>query len=282
MYQDLDLKIAAARARRDLFDALGKLNGGHYGACLSVIEALTELYFREMKNDPADPSDPDRDLFVLSKGHAGFGLYAVLAQRGYLPRERLSAYEDGVMLPKHADKHRIPGVELSTGSLGIGFSAAVGMALSLQRAGSSRRVYTLLGDGELDEGIVWEAAMAASKYHLGNLIALIDYNKLQFDGDSNAVMGLEPLADRFRAFGWQTTEVDGHDFSDLRRGFDLARSATDRPAVLIAHTIKGKGIPFMEGDPLWHGGTCSLEQLEEGTAFLAAELASLEALRKEV
>ena len=281
MWSDLDLKRLAAEARLDFFTALGQLGGGHYGACLSVIDLLTYLYFQEMNIDPANPAWPERDLFVLSKGHAGFGLYAVLAARGFFPKSRLSAYENGVMLPKHADKHRIPGVELSTGSLGIGFSAAVGMAVSLQRSGSSRRVYTLLGDGELNEGIVWEAAMAASKYGLDNLTAVIDYNKLQFDGDSNTVMGLEPLAARWQSFGWQVTEIDGHDFPSIARGFDFARSVSNAPQVLIAHTVKGKGVPFMEGQTIWHGGTCSPEQLEEGLRYLQAQVASLRA-EKEV
>jgi transketolase len=268
-----ELEKAALSARRNLFDALGKLGSGHYGACLSEIEIITYLYFREMNVKPEDPKWEGRDRFVLSKGHGGFGLYAVLAERGFMPRERLARLEDGVMLPKHADKHRIPGVELSTGSLGQGLSAACGMALCAKRDGSPIRVYAVLGDGECNEGQIWEAAMAAGKYKLDNLVATVDYNHLQFDGPTQEVMPLEPFADKWRASGWYAIEVeDGHDFDQLEAAYKEARGVVGKPVVILAHTVKGKGISFMENATEWHGGSCNAEQLAQGYRDLGMEV----------
>ena len=258
------LEQVALAARRNLFSALGELGGGHYGACLSEIEILTYLYFEEMKVKPESPSWEDRDRFVLSKGHGGFGLYSVLAERGFLPRERLKAYENGVMLPKHADKHRIPGVDVSTGSLGQGLSIACGMAMAAARDKTNVRVYALLGDGECNEGQIWEAAMTAAKYHLDNLIAAVDFNALQFDGKTENVMPLEPFTEKWRAFGWHAAEADGHDFDSIRQAYREARAVTGQPSVIIMHTVKGKGISFMENATRWHGGTCSKEERIQG------------------
>lgn len=267
-----DLKLVANNARKNLFEAFYKLGSGHYGAVLSEIEPLVYLYFKEMNVRPDDPNWEGRDRFVLSKGHGGFGLYAVLAERGFIPRERLSAYENGVMLPKHADKHRIPGVDISTGSLGQGFSMATGMAIAAQRDKKDIRVYTLLGDGECNEGQVWEAAMAAAKYRLDNFVAVIDKNVLQFDGGTEEVMPLEPFALKWEAFGWHAINVmDGHNFDYLEKAFEEARATKDRPTVIIANTIKGKGISFMEGVTAWHGGSCNDDNYKQGLSDLETE-----------
>lgn len=258
------LEEIALDARRNLFSSLGELGGGHYGACLSEIEILTYLYFEEMKIRPQEPEWEGRDRFVLSKGHGGFGLYAVLAERGFLAKERLKVYENGVMLPKHADKHRIPGVDVSTGSLGQGLSIACGMAIAAKQDGAGIRVYALLGDGECNEGQIWEAAMMAGKYKLSNLVAAVDFNFLQFDGRTEDVMPLEPFADKWRAFGWNVIEAAGHDFESIRRAYKKARNIVDKPSIIIMRTVKGKGISFMENSVKWHGGTCNEEQLAQG------------------
>jgi len=267
------LEQVALAARQNLFKALGDLGSGHYGACLSEIELITYLYFEEMNVDPAKPDWAERDRFVLSKGHGGFGLYAVLAERGFMPRERLGRLEDGVMLPKHADKHRVPGVDISTGSLGQGLSVACGMALCATREGKGVRVYAVLGDGECNEGQIWEAAMAAGKYRLGNLVAAVDYNHLQFDGTTDDVMPLEPFADKWRACGWHAITIeDGHDFDLIRKAYAEARMVEDKPVVILAHTVKGKGISFMENALVWHGGSCNEEQLKQGYRDLGMEV----------
>lgn len=264
------LKQAALNARRDLLTALSSLGGGHFGACLSEIDILTYLYFEEMNIRPEEPLWEGRDRFVLSKGHGGFGLYSVLAQRGFIPGERLSAFEDGVMLPKHADKHRVPGVDLSTGSLGQGLSAACGMALAAKRDDSGVRVFALLGDGECNEGQIWEAAMFAAKYKLNNLIAAVDANGLQFDGRSGDIMPMEPMAEKWKAFGWFVREADGHDFVSVRNAYRQAALA-DRPSMIIFRTVKGKGISYMENVTQWHSGNPDPLQLAEGCRQLGIE-----------
>lgn len=264
------LKQAALNARRDLLTALSSLGGGHFGACLSEIDILTYLYFEEMNIRPEEPLWEGRDRFVLSKGHGGFGLYSVLAQRGFIPRERLSAFEDGVMLPKHADKHRVPGVDLSTGSLGQGLSAACGMALAAKRDDSGVRVFALLGDGECNEGQIWEAAMFAAKYKLNNLIAAVDANGLQFDGRSGDIMPMEPMAEKWKAFGWFVREADGHDFVSVRNAYRQAALA-ERPSMIIFRTVKGKGISYMENVTQWHSGNPDPLQLVEGCRQLGIE-----------
>lgn len=264
------LEQAALNARRDLLTALSSLGGGHFGACLSEIDILTYLYFEEMNIRPEEPLWEGRDRFVLSKGHGGFGLYSVLAQRGFIPRERLSAFEDGVMLPKHADKHRVPGVDLSTGSLGQGLSAACGMALAAKRDDSGVRVFALLGDGECNEGQIWEAAMFAAKYKLNNLIAAVDANGLQFDGRSGDIMPMEPMAEKWKAFGWFVREADGHDFVSVRNAYRQAALA-ERPSMIIFRTVKGKGISYMENVTQWHSGNPDPLQLAEGCRQLGIE-----------
>ena len=266
------LEESALRARQNLFLSLNRLGGGHFGACLSEIDILTYLYFEEMRVRPEEPDWHRRDRFILSKGHGGFGLYSVLAERGFMPRERLAAVEDGVMLPKHADRHRVPGVDLSTGSLGQGLSAACGMALAAKRDGSGSRVFVLLGDGECNEGQIWEAAMFARKYELDNLIAAVDANKLQFDGRSEAIMPMEPMPERWRACGWCAEEADGHNFSAIRDAYQRAGNA-DGPAAIIFRTVKGKGVSFMENQVKWHSGLCSSEEFVRGCRELRIEAA---------
>jgi transketolase len=258
------LNEIALSARRNLFSSLCELGGGHFGACLSEIEILTYLYFEEMNIRPEDPDWSGRDRFVLSKGHGGYGLYSVLAERGFMPKERLSYYENGVMLPKHADRHRIPGVDVSTGSLGQGLSIACGMALAAKRDGSRVRVFSLLGDGECNEGQIWEAAMFACKYQLDNLAAAVDVNALQFDGKCEDVMPMESLADKWQSFGWHVFEADGHDFNEIRKAYVKARDVKKQPTIILFNTIKGKGISFMENVAKWHGGSCNEEELKQG------------------
>lgn len=268
--EERTLEQIAADIRISLFKAFAELEGGHYGACFSITEIMTQLYFREMRVDPANPQWPERDRFVLSKGHAGFGLYATLAERGFFPREFLTSRRDGIILPKHADKHRVPGVDVSTGSLGQGLSIAVGMAIAARRQDKGIRVFALMGDGELNEGQIWEAAMAAAKYGLDNLVGIVDNNRLQVDGPPEAVMPIEPLADKWRSFGWAVEKAAGHDFAQLGAAFERARKVRGQPAVVIAQTIKGKGVSFMENARDWHGGTCTPAQLEIGLGELQA------------
>lgn len=258
------LEDIALAARQNLFSSLCQLGGGHFGACLSEIELLTYLYFEEMNIKVDEPYWSERDRFVLSKGHGGFGLYSVLMEKGFLPREHLCTYEGGVMLPKHADKHRVPGVDVSTGSLGQGLSIACGMALTAKRVQSNIRVFALLGDGECNEGQIWEAAMLAGKYGLDNLIAAVDMNELQFDGKTDDIMPIEPFAEKWRAFGWYVFEIDGHDFVQIRDAYAKARVCERKPVMILAHTIKGKGISFMENAVKWHGGACNEEEIQQG------------------
>lgn len=265
-----ELSEIARRARRAILTMITEAGSGHPGGSLSAVEILTLLYFKVMKIDPQRPDWPERDRFVLSKGHAAPALYAVLAERGFFPRGELNGLRKlGSMLQGHPDMKRTPGVEISTGSLGQGFSAAVGMALGARLNGGASRVYALLGDGELQEGQVWEAAMAAAHYKLDRLTAFVDHNGYQIDGPITEVMSPEPIADKFRAFGWQVFEVDGHDLAALAAAVDQVLSVMGRPQAVICRTIKGKGVSFMENQAGWHGKAPSREQLEQALAELA-------------
>jgi transketolase len=251
---------------------IGTAGSGHPGGSLSAADILTALYFSVMQLDPADPSWPERDRFVLSKGHAAPALYAVLAERGYFPVEELKGLRRlGSILQGHPDMKSTPGVEASTGSLGQGLSFAVGLAAAAKLDGAPWRVYVVLGDGELQEGQVWEAAMAAAHFGLDNLTAIVDNNGLQIDGPVEKVMSIEPVADKWRAFGWQVTNIDGHDFGQILGALAQARETAGRPAVIIARTIKGRGVPFMENRAEWHGKAPSAEQLEEALRLLVDE-----------
>ncbi|MFR1051144.1 MAG: transketolase [Lachnospirales bacterium] len=255
------LELAAAKIRSLAMDQVYTAASGHIGGSLSVADILTVLYFDVMKVDPENPKAPDRDRLVLSKGHTTPALYAALALRGYFPKEELKLFRSirGHM-SGHPDMVHVPGVDMSTGSLGQGISAAVGMALAGKIDRKDYRVYAVLGDGEIEEGQVWEAAMAAAKYHLDNLTAVVDVNGLQIDGSTADVMPSEPLDKKFEAFNWNVIHVDGHDLAALEDAFAQAAACTGKPTVLLAETVKGKGVSFMENDAGWHGKAPNEEQ----------------------
>ena len=255
------LELAAAKIRSLAMDQVYTAASGHIGGSLSVADILTVLYFDVMKVDPENPKAPDRDRLVLSKGHTTPALYAALALRGYFPKEELKLFRSirGHM-SGHPDMVHVPGVDMSTGSLGQGISAAVGMALAGKIDRKDYRVYAVLGDGEIEEGQVWEAAMAAAKYHLDNLTAVVDVNGLQIDGSTADVMPSEPLDKKFEAFNWNVIHVDGHDLAALEDAFAQAAACTGKPTVLLAETVKGKGVSFMENDAGWYGKAPNEEQ----------------------
>ena len=271
------LELTAAKGRRLGMEMVFRAASGHIGGSFSAMDILTELYFEEMRIDPAAPRAPGRDRFVLSKGHCTPALYSILALRGYFPEKDLELFRSikGHM-SGHPDMAHVPGVDMSTGSLGQGISAAVGMALAGKLDGAPYRVYALLGDGEVEEGEVWEAAMSAAKYGLDNLCAIVDVNGLQIDGRTADVMPSEPLDKKFAAFNWHVITVDGHDFDALRAAFAEARQVKGQPTVLIAKTVKGKGVSFMENDAGWHGKAPNAEQYEKAVAELDAAVKRLE------
>lgn len=239
--------------RVDVLTAIHKAQSGHPGGSLSVCEILTLLYQDRMHIDAEAPDDPDRDRLVLSKGHAAPMLYRNLVEKGYLPAESMgSLRQTNSLLQGHPTNHT-PGVEMPAGPLGLGLGAAQGMALGLKLSGSKARVYAVLGDGETNEGAVWEAAMSAPKFALDNLCAIVDYNKVQLDGTTDEVMPLRDLAAKWRAFGWNVIECDGHDLVALDAALDAAEQTKGVPTVIVAHTVKGKGVSFMEGKSAWHG-----------------------------
>jgi len=244
----------AAKIRVDIIKSIHSAGSGHPGGSLSCADIITALYFGEMNVNPDDPKMEDRDKFVLSKGHAAPAMYAALGEKGFFPVEELMTLRKmGSRFQGHANMHYVPGVEMSTGSLGQGFSVSVGMALAGKLDDSNGRVYVLLGDGELQEGIVWEAAMAAPNYGLDNLTAFVDWNKLQIDGRNEEVMKVTPIDEKFKAFGWNVITINGHDFDEIFQALDDARSVKGRPTVIVAETIKGKGVDFMEDQAGWHG-----------------------------
>jgi transketolase len=248
------LQRQARLLRQDVIRMTHAARSGHPGGALSAADVVTALYFKVLRLDPSRPDWPDRDRFVLSKGHACPLWYAALAERGYFPVDELLTLRriDG-RLQGHPDMTKTPGVDITTGSLGQGLSAGVGMALGLRLDRRPSRVYVILGDGELNEGQVWEAAMAAAKYRLDNLTAVVDYNNLQLDGWCDEIMPLEPLADKWRAFNWEVIEIDGHAMTEILEAFARAARVKGRPTVIIAHTVKGKGVSFMEDQRDWHG-----------------------------
>ncbi len=248
----------ALTLRRDIVSMLGRAGSGHTGGSLSCIDILTVLYFGVMRHDPQNPSWPQRDRFVLSKGHAAPAQYAALARAGYFPPEHLNTLRRlGSTLQGHPDMNKTAGIEVSTGSLGQGLSMACGMAAALPQ----QRIYTVLGDGECQEGQVWEAAMSAAHYQLGNLCAVIDHNGLQIDGEVCQVMNINPLADKWQAFGWQVLSVDGHRYDELLQALEEAALEKERPTVIIARTVKGKGVSFTENQVCWHGVAPNDEQV---------------------
>ena len=256
-----ELKLTANKVRRHILEGVYSAGCGHPGGSLSIADILTYLYFEEMRVDPKNAANPERDRFVLSKGHTAPALYGALAERGFIGREEISTLRRiDSRLQGHPDMKGIPGVDMSTGSLGLGFSASVGMALAGKHYNNSYRVYTILGDGETQEGQVWEAAMFAAHYKLDNLVAILDLNGLQIDGDIADVMNPHPHDEKFRSFGWNVVVADAHDFEDLARAFEIAKATKGQPTIIIAKSTKGKGVSFMENKPEWHGQAPKEEQ----------------------
>ncbi|MEJ2744364.1 MAG: transketolase [bacterium] len=259
-----EMEDRARAVRRSIIKMIAKAGSGHPGGSLSISDILTSLYFTRLNHRPKEPRWRDRDRVVLSKGHSVPALYAVLAECGYFPKSALLRLRKmGSILQGHPDMTRTPGVEASTGSLGQGISIAVGMALAGKLDSKGYRIYAILGDGELEEGEVWEAAMAAAHYKLDDLCAIIDFNGLQIDGRIQDVMNPEPIPEKWRAFGWEVKEIDGHDFSQIIRAFDWAAGVKGKPSAIVAHTIKGRGISFMESKANWHGVAPSSEEARQ-------------------
>lgn len=272
------LKKTAVTVRKHIINEVYSAASGHPGGSLSCADILTALYFSEMKVDPKNPQWPDRDRFVLSKGHCSPALYAVLAEKGFFPVADLTTFRKiDSYLEGHPSMRYVPGVDMSTGSLGQGISAAVGMALSGKVDEEGFRVYSILGDGELQEGEVWEAAMAAAHYKLDNLTAFLDHNGLQIDGKITEVMSPEPVTDKFRAFGWNVIVIDGHNMEDILAAIEVARGTKGQPTIIVANTHKGKGVSFMEDQAGWHGTAPNKEQRDQAIAELDKALTELEA-----
>lgn len=269
--KNAEIRRIAGAVRCDIIESVAAAKSGHPGGSLSAADILSVLYFEEMNIDPAAPDAPDRDRFVLSKGHAAPALYAVLAERGYFPREKLRTLRKfGSILQGHPDMKHIPGVDMSTGSLGQGLSAANGMAIAGKLDKKAYRVYVLCGDGELQEGQIWEAAMSAAHYKLDNLALFVDHNGLQIDGSNDEVMSLGNIAAKFRAFGWNALEINGHDYDEIRRALAEAKKCGGRPTAIVAETVKGRGVSFMENQVGWHGKAPGREQAETAIRELQA------------
>lgn len=250
----INLSGTAAKIRKGIVDSVFSAESGHPGGSLGCADIITYLYFKEMNINPKDPKDPNRDRFVLSKGHCAPALYAALAHRGFFPPEDLTTLrKPGSYLQGHPSMNHTPGVDMSTGSLGQGVSTACGMALAAKVKGKQWRTYTLLGDGEIAEGQCWEAFMFASHYKLDNLCVIIDINGLQIDGKTSNVMNSEPVCDKMRAFGFEVFECDGNNYDELDKAFTAAKSASGKPSCILAKTVKGKGVSFMENEAGWHG-----------------------------
>lgn len=271
------LEITACKVRMGIIEGVHSAKSGHPGGSLSIADTLTYLYFAKMNVYPDKPEEPQRDRLVLSKGHTAPALYSTLAQRGFFPEDELKSLRHiGAMLQGHPCIH-IPGVDMSSGSLGQGISAACGMALSAKVSSDTYKVYTILGDGEIEEGQVWEAAMFAAHYKLDNLVAIVDNNGLQIDGKIEDVMSPYPIVDKFKAFGWHVIEMDAHDFDSIEAAFNEAESVSGQPVAIIQKSVKGKGVSFMENNVSWHGSAPNDEQYEQAMGELKAVLAALEA-----
>jgi transketolase len=258
-----DLQAIAKRVRRNIITMIGEAKSGHPGGSLSAVEILTTLYFDVMRHDPSNPTWPDRDRFILSKGHAAPVLYCMLEETGYTPPGKLNTLRKlGSIYQGHPDRRFIPALEASTGSLGVGPSVGLGMALAARLDNSPARTYVVVGDGESQEGQIWEAAMFGSYNKLDNIVVIVDYNRIQLDGFVKDILDLEPLADKWRSFGWHTIEVNGHDIPALQAAFAEAASTKGKPTALVAHTVKGKGVSFMENNPKYHGSAPSPAEVQ--------------------
>lgn len=262
----------AAKIRVDIIKAIYNAGSGHPGGSLSATDIITALYFAEMNIDPENPKMEGRDRFVLSKGHAAPAQYAALAEKGYFPvSDIMSLRKLGSKFQGHANMHKVPGIEISTGSLGQGMSVSVGMALADKLDNNGARVFTLLGDGELQEGIVWEAAMAASHYGLDHLTAIVDWNGLQIDGKNDDVMTVKPIDEKFKSFGWNVMVIDGHNMKEIIDAIDKAKTLEGKPTAIIARTVKGKGVDFMENQAGWHGKAPNEEEAKSAVKQLGGE-----------
>lgn len=270
------LEITACKVRMGIIEGVYNAKSGHPGGSLSIADVLTYLYFHKLHVDPKNPKMPDRDRLVLSKGHTAPALYSVLAQRGFFEVEELKSLRKiGSRLQGHPDMKKIPGVDMSTGSLGQGISAACGMALSGKLTNEHYKVYAIMGDGEIEEGQVWEAAMFAAHNKLDNLVAIVDNNGLQIDGKITDVCSPMPITDKFAAFNWHVITMDAHDFNDIERAFDEAEKIIGQPVAIVQKSIKGKGVSFMENQVGWHGSAPNKDQYEQAMSELKASLESL-------
>lgn len=266
-YEDI-----ASKVRVDVVKAIYHAGSGHPGGSLSAADIVTALYFKEMNVDPNNPKMADRDKFILSKGHAGPVQYAALAEKGYYPVEDMMTLRKlGSKFQGHPNMSKVSGIEMSTGSLGQGFSVSVGMALANKMDKNPGRIYTLLGDGELQEGLIWEAAMSAAHYNLDNMVAIVDWNGLQIDGNNDDVMCVKPVDEKFKAFGWNVLVIDGHNFDEIFEAFDAARACKGKPTAIIARTHKGRGVSFMEDNAGWHGKAPNEEEAKLAVEELGGE-----------
>ncbi len=265
-----NLEDKAVEMRKDIVIMVGEAGCGHPGGSLSSADILAALYFHVMRHDPSNPGMESRDRFILSKGHAAPVLYAALAEAGYFPKEEIKTLRTiNSRLQGHPDKKKVPGVDFSTGSLGQGLSGAVGMAMAGKLDKKDYRVFAVVGDGESQEGQIWEAGMAAAHYKLDNLTAITDCNRLQIDGSVSDVMGVEPLTDKWRAFGWNVIDIDGHDMAQILDALSSDRKVEGKPTMIIARTIKGKGVSFMENACAWHGTAPNKDQVKQALCDLA-------------
>lgn len=271
------LSLQANKIRRNVIEAVYHAASGHPGGSLSVSDIMAVLYFDALNVDPANPQWEDRDRLVLSKGHSSPALYGALAEKGYFPKELIKTFRSiDSILQGHPEMKNIPGVDMSTGSLGQGLSAAIGMALAAKVDNKSYRVYAIVGDGEIQEGQIWEAAMFAAHYKLDNLTVILDNNGLQIDGPVAQVMNPKPIDKKFEAFGWSVLNIDGHNIAEIKKGIDQAKEINDRPVLILAHTIKGKNVSFMENQVEWHGSAPTEEQYKQALMELDALIAELE------
>ena len=269
MLSNEQLKFKANQIRKNIVEMIYNASSGHPGGALSIADILTYLYFNEMNIDPNDYKNKSRDRMVLSKGHASAALYSTLAERGFVNKEEtLNFRKIDSIFQGHPDMKKIPGVDMSTGSLGQGLSSANGMALSAKLDNENYRVYCILGDGEIEEGQIWEAAMTSSHYNLDNLCVIVDNNNLQIDGPIEKVMNSYPIDEKFKAFGFNVINIDGHDFDQIKDAFENAKKTKNKPTVIIAKTIKGKGISFMENEAIWHGKAPNEEQFNQAISEL--------------
>ena len=278
MKSNTELQLIAYKIRRHAIVGVYNAASGHPGGSLSIADILSVLYFDEMNVNPSDPSNPDRDRFVLSKGHCAPALYGALAERGFFPAEDIASLRKvDSYLQGHPDMKGVPGVDMSTGSLGQGICAANGMALAAKLDNKDYRVYTVLGDGELEEGQVWEAAMFAAHYKLDNLVAFVDFNGLQIDGNVTEVMNPTPIDKKFEAFGWNVITIDAHNYDEIKSALEGAKAVKGKPTVVVAKSVKGKGVSYMENQASWHGSAPNEEQYNQAIIELDAKIKELEA-----